>query len=91
MNIRVVGDRNQALLEQLLEVWEASVRATHLFLSGTESGALRNTFPKRLPPSPISSSPKETAPLWLLWGLKGQRLKCSLLLPANRAGVWAGN
>lgn len=36
MKIIEVKNRNQALLEQLLVVWESSVRATHLFLSDNE-------------------------------------------------------
>lgn len=47
-NIRAVGDRNQALLEQLLEVWEAPVRATHLFLSGTEIRRIKEYVPEAL-------------------------------------------
>jgi hypothetical protein len=35
MNIRIADmeDRDSLLLEQLLNVWENSVRATHLFLA----------------------------------------------------------
>ena len=36
MNIIEVTDRKPTLIEQLLEVWESSVKATHLFLSENE-------------------------------------------------------
>ena len=48
MNIRAVGVRNQALLEQLLAVWEGSVRATHLFLSDTEIRRIKEYVPEAL-------------------------------------------
>ena len=36
MKIIEAKDRTTALMEQLLKVWESSVRATHLFLSENE-------------------------------------------------------
>ncbi len=36
MKIIEVKDKTQFLISQLLEVWEDSVRATHLFLSDEE-------------------------------------------------------
>ena len=33
MKVIEVADRTPLLIKQLLEVWESSVRATHLFLS----------------------------------------------------------
>jgi len=36
MKILEVADRTPDLINQLLEVWEKSVRATHLFLSDRE-------------------------------------------------------
>lgn len=36
MNIKEIKDRNSSLISQLLEVWENSVKATHLFLSKEE-------------------------------------------------------
>ena len=46
MKIIEVKERTPLLVEQLLEVWEKSVRATHLFLSDNEVKALRNMFRK---------------------------------------------
>ena len=36
MKLYEVADRNQPLLDALLDIWEQSVRATHLFLSDAE-------------------------------------------------------
>ena len=36
MNIIEVKNRSSFLIEQLLKVWESSVKATHLFLSTEE-------------------------------------------------------
>lgn len=41
MKIMEAIDRNPTLTGQLLEVWESSVKATHLFLSEEEIEKLR--------------------------------------------------
>lgn len=41
MKLYEVQDRSQPLLDTLLEIWEQSVRATHLFLSDAEVNAIR--------------------------------------------------
>ena len=43
MKILEVADRTPDLINQLLEVWKKSVRATHLFLSDRE---IKNKEPK---------------------------------------------
>ena len=43
MKIIEIKDRNPLLLKQLLEVWESSVKATHLFLSENEIEAVSYT------------------------------------------------
>ena len=43
MKIMEAIDRNPTLTGQLLEVWESSVKATHLFLSEEELCATGNT------------------------------------------------
>ncbi len=35
-NICEIKDRNKELIKQLVGIWEASVRSTHLFLSDDE-------------------------------------------------------
>ena len=44
INIYEVQDKNDDLINALLEVWEDSVRATHLFLSDEEIQNIKNMF-----------------------------------------------
>ena len=48
MVILEVADRTPDLINQLLEVWENSVRATHLFLSEKEIKSIREYVPQAL-------------------------------------------
>lgn len=48
MKIYEVQDRNQQLLTVLLNVWENSVRATHLFLSDAEVKKIKEYVPQAL-------------------------------------------
>ena len=48
MKFYEVQDRNQPLLDVLLEIWEQSARATHLFLSDAEVKAIRAYVPQAL-------------------------------------------
>ena len=48
MEILEVADRTPDLINQLLEVWENSVRATHLFLSEKEIKSIREYVPQTL-------------------------------------------
>ena len=43
-----IKNRTPLLVEQLLDVWEKSVRATHLFLSGEEIEEIRKFVPTAL-------------------------------------------
>ena len=44
MKVIEVADRTPLLIKQLLEVWESSVRATHLFLSENEIENIKNSY-----------------------------------------------
>ena len=48
MKILEVADRTPNLINQLLEVWEKSVRATHLFLSDREIKNIKEYVPQAL-------------------------------------------
>lgn len=48
MQIVEVQERSPDLIEQLLSVWEASVKATHLFLSDSEVESIKEHVPKAL-------------------------------------------
>lgn len=53
MKIIEVKDRSAALVRQLLEIWESSVRATHLFLSEDEIGSIKQYVPQALKDVPV--------------------------------------
>lgn len=48
MKIIEIMDRNPLLIEQLLDVWESSVKATHLFLSENEVENIKKYVPQAL-------------------------------------------
>ena len=48
MRIVKVEERNERLIENLLEVWESSVKAIHLFLSHDEINAIKQYVPQAL-------------------------------------------
>lgn len=48
MKITEVENRTPDLINQLLEVWEGSVRATHLFLSESEIKSIKEYVPQAL-------------------------------------------
>ena len=48
MAIIEVENRNTALINKLLEVWEDSVKATHLFLSNEEIKNIKKYVPQAL-------------------------------------------
>ena len=48
MKIIEATDRIPNLIDRLLEVWESSVRATHLFLSDSEIKSIKEYVPQAL-------------------------------------------
>lgn len=48
MTIIEVKDRTETLINKLLEVWENSVKATHLFLSSEEIGKIKEYVPQAI-------------------------------------------
>ena len=48
MRIIVVKERTEILINQLLEVWEDSVKATHLFLSNEEIKNIKEYVPQAI-------------------------------------------
>ncbi len=53
MQIKEVTNREDALIERLLTVWESAVRATHLFLSDEEIRNIRQHVPQALREVPV--------------------------------------
>ncbi len=48
MTIIELKDRTETLINKLLEVWEDSVKATHLFLSSEEIGKIKEYVPQAI-------------------------------------------
>lgn len=48
MKIIEIKTRNSLLIEQLLSVWESSVKETHLFLSENEIEGIKKYVPQAL-------------------------------------------
>ena len=48
MKIIEVNDKNENLINELLKIWEDSVRATHLFLSNEEIESIKKYVPQAL-------------------------------------------
>ena len=53
MKMIEVADRTTILVEQLLKVWESSVKATHLFLSNDEICSIKQYVPQALAGVPV--------------------------------------
>lgn len=53
MKIIEVTERNSVLIQNLLSVWESSVRATHLFLSDEEINNIKQYVPQALNGVPV--------------------------------------
>lgn len=85
MNIAEVNVRTPELLARLLEIWEASVRATHRFLSEGEIEAIKAEVPQALGEVPrlvIAESPPGV-PVGFM-GADGRRLEMLFLSPEER-------
>lgn len=48
-----IQDRNSTLIKELLEIWESSVRFTHLFLSDDEINNIKEFVPQALSDVPV--------------------------------------
>ena len=85
MEILEVSDRTSFLIEQLLNVWEASVRTTHLFLSDAEMNQIKSYVPQALEGVAhlIIVETENGEPLGFM-GIENKRLEMLFLSPAER-------
>ena len=83
--ITEITDRTPRLMDQLLEVWERSVRATHLFLSAGEIAEIKTYVPQALRevPNLIVAWEAEGIPVGFM-GVDGQKLEMLFLAPEER-------
>ncbi|MFP3770550.1 GNAT family N-acetyltransferase [Enterococcus faecium] len=90
MKIIEVKDRNTTLIEQLLKIWESSVRATHLFLSNNEIKDIKKYVPRALNEIPhlIIVENENQIPIGFM-GIAGQHLEM-LFISNYERGKGAG-
>ena len=83
--ITEVTHRTPQLIGQLLEVWERSVRATHLFLSADEVAEIKLYVPQALRAVPhlIVARRADGTPAGFM-GIDGQKLEMLFLAPEER-------
>ena len=83
--ITEITDRTPQLMDQLLEVWERSVRATHLFLSADEVAEIKPYVPQALREIPhlVAAWRADGAPAGFL-GVDGRKLEMLFLAPEER-------
>ena len=85
MKILEVGDRTSTLIEQLLNIWEASVRVTHLFLSDAEVNQIKSYVPQALKDvEHLIVMETENGETLGFMGVENQRLEMLFLSPAER-------
>ena len=78
-----VQDRKQSLLDALLDIWERSVRATHLFLSDAEVKSIKDYVPQALK-SVEQLIVAETEQPIAFMGVQNGRLEMLFLAPEER-------
>ena len=83
MKLYEVKDRSQPLLNVLLEIWEQSVRVTHLFLSDAEVKAIRAYVPKALKSVEHLIVAETEQPIGFM-GVQNGRLEMLFLAPEKR-------
>lgn len=86
MEIYEVQVRTQELLEDLLTIWENSVRATHLFLSDKEVKQIRKYVPQALEGVKhliIAADSQKHEPVAFM-GVENSRLEMLFLSPEER-------
>ena len=85
MRITEVKDRTPLLIEQLLKVWEDSVKKTHLFLSADEISNIKRYVPEALKNIShlIIAEDENNCPVAFM-GLENQVLEMLFLSPEER-------
>lgn len=85
MKIVKIEDRDSNLINNLLEVWESAVRATHLFLSEEEIENIKKYVPEALKfvPNLLVAENDEGKPLGFM-GIQEQSLEMLFISNENR-------
>lgn len=85
MEIIEVKEKTPALIQQLLAIWESSVKATHLFLSDEEIKNIKQYVPQALKEIPhlIIAENKNGYPIGFM-GIANQKLEMLFILNEER-------
>jgi len=85
VKIYEVKTRDESLLASLLEIWESSVRATHLFLSDAEVKKIKEYVPLVLKNvSHLIIAENESGEPAAFMGIEGNRLEMLFISPEER-------
>lgn len=80
-----VKERPPVLIQQLMEVWEKSVRKTHLFLSEADIKTIQRYVPQALEDVPhLIIANGENGQMAAFMGVDGERLEMLFLAPEER-------
>ncbi len=85
MRIVEVRERTPLLMDRLLELWESSVRETHLFLSDKEIRTIKEYVPQALSGIPhlVIAEDQEGCPSAFM-GIDGTKLEMLFVSPSER-------
>lgn len=83
MRLREVQSRDSRLMKGLLDVWERSVRATHLFLSDAEVRRIKGYVPQALEAVEHLVVAEAEKPIAFM-GVQGGRLEMLFVAPEER-------
>ena len=85
MNIIKIESRTSNLITQLLDVWERSVKATHLFLSVQEIDEIKNYVPQALKEiSHLIIAADENGHPAAFMGIQNEKLEMLFVAPEER-------
>lgn len=83
MKIMAVTERPPLLIQQLVEIWNTSVKSTHLFLSDSEIESIRKYVPQALQEIPHLIVLETKSPVAFM-GIDGQKLEMLFVSGAER-------
>ena len=84
MKIVEIQDRNQTVMTKLLQIWESSVKATHLFLSEEEIENIQRYVPQALRAVPHLIVAEEDGDPVAFAGTDGHKLEMLFVSAENR-------
>lgn len=83
IEIREIHERTPRLIKQLTEIWERSVKATHLFLSDRERGEIKKQVPQALYDVAHLVLAEGEGPIAFM-GVAGEKIEMLFIMPEER-------